>query len=245
MPRLKSATLEKVRARIQDAAQRLFIANGFSATSTRQIADAAGLTPGALYVHYESKEALFASLVERYNDRLRDPAENPLHEALARGCFPDDIAGLADAVKRTIARHRPYWLLWYIDVLEFGGKHFRSILDPALFLAQPGLKARLAQLRAAGRLRIDPALAFRMLHMHLFNYFLVESLFGGDDHYGVPEHAAVEAIREVFLNGMLAGAARLPVRAGAARAPARRGSARRSAAPCPEVPSTVMLAGLS
>ena len=90
------------------------------------------------------------------------------------------------------------------DVLEFDGKHFKSQLAPKALIAQPELKARLGALRGKRVLRLEPELAFTMVYMHLFNYFLIETVFGGDEHYGVPETKAVDAIADVFLHGVLA-----------------------------------------
>ena len=54
------ATLE----RIQQAALEEFSERGFLGASLRQIVRNAGVTTGAFYVYFSSKEALFASLVE-------------------------------------------------------------------------------------------------------------------------------------------------------------------------------------
>lgn len=49
---------EITRARLMDAAIAAFSAKGFHGTSTRDIANAAGMSPAALYVHHRSKEDL-------------------------------------------------------------------------------------------------------------------------------------------------------------------------------------------
>ena len=53
-------TLEK----IQDAALAEFLDKGFQGASLRQIVKNAGVTTGAFYGYFSSKEALFASIVE-------------------------------------------------------------------------------------------------------------------------------------------------------------------------------------
>jgi AcrR family transcriptional regulator len=203
VPRLQKSTLEGVREKIESAALDMFVHRGYHACTIRNIAVAAGLTPGALYVHYTGKESLFAAVIERYNDRLRGGAGTAIESAIAASSFPLDIPELGRAIGRTVREHRSYWLLWYIDVLEFSGKHFRSQLAPDAVMRHPALSARLEELRAERALRIDPALAFRMVYMHLFNYFLVEAVFGGRRHYGVSDDAALAAISDVFLEGIL------------------------------------------
>lgn len=55
-----TATLEK----IQEAALTEFLDKGFQGASLRQIVKNAGVTTGAFYGYFSSKEALFASIVE-------------------------------------------------------------------------------------------------------------------------------------------------------------------------------------
>lgn len=51
------------RVRLQEAGTRLFYNKGFHATSVRDITEACGLTPGALYNHFGSKEELLYSII--------------------------------------------------------------------------------------------------------------------------------------------------------------------------------------
>ncbi|MFA6776297.1 MAG: TetR/AcrR family transcriptional regulator, partial [Sphaerochaetaceae bacterium] len=43
----------------------LFSQNGYKATSVSMIADAVGVTKGALYKHYRNKQAILDSIVDR------------------------------------------------------------------------------------------------------------------------------------------------------------------------------------
>jgi AcrR family transcriptional regulator len=56
------------RERLLDAALSLFVQRGYSATSTQDIIDAAGVTKPVLYHYFESKEALFRTLVSSIYD---------------------------------------------------------------------------------------------------------------------------------------------------------------------------------
>ena len=81
------------RERIHAAGLTLFNERGYTGTTVREIADACGLTPGAIYNHYAAKEALLFAIVDRVHDEAdavlsatlrgggRDPAEQL--EALA------------------------------------------------------------------------------------------------------------------------------------------------------------------
>ena len=69
-------------AKILEAALRCFADLGYDATRVRHIADAAGVSEGALYRHFESKEALarelFAGYMSAYVTVLQDIADRPL-----------------------------------------------------------------------------------------------------------------------------------------------------------------------
>lgn len=58
------------RGLILDAARRVFEAEGLEAASLRGIAAQAGYTPAALYFHFDSKEALYAEVLQASLARL-------------------------------------------------------------------------------------------------------------------------------------------------------------------------------
>jgi AcrR family transcriptional regulator len=53
------------RRQIVDGAHAVFLARGFDAASMNDIARAAGVSKGTLYVYFDSKEALFEAIVEQ------------------------------------------------------------------------------------------------------------------------------------------------------------------------------------
>ena len=65
MPKLKSETQNARREHILDAAERCFARTGFHRTTMQDICKMAGVSPGALYVYFDSKEALIAGITER------------------------------------------------------------------------------------------------------------------------------------------------------------------------------------
>lgn len=65
MPKLKPATQTARREHILDAAERCFARTGFHRTTMHDICRLAGISPGALYVYFDSKEALIEGITER------------------------------------------------------------------------------------------------------------------------------------------------------------------------------------
>jgi AcrR family transcriptional regulator len=86
--------------RLAAAAIELFYRQGALTTSVRQITEACGLTPGALYNHFESKEELLYVVVRDIHLRL----ENVLLEARA-AVAGDPVAELRAIVEVYVARH--------------------------------------------------------------------------------------------------------------------------------------------
>ncbi|MBA2125844.1 TetR/AcrR family transcriptional regulator [Hyphomicrobium methylovorum] len=65
MPRLRPDTQRARREKILDAALTCFSRGGFHATTMQSICREAGISPGSLYVYFNSKEALIEGLCER------------------------------------------------------------------------------------------------------------------------------------------------------------------------------------
>src|SRR5262245_47465010 len=65
MPRRTKEEALETRNRILDAAERIFDRRGVSRTALQDIAEAAGVTRGAIYWHFKGKDELFAAMMER------------------------------------------------------------------------------------------------------------------------------------------------------------------------------------
>jgi AcrR family transcriptional regulator len=59
-----------VKARILDAAQRVFLTRGYQSASLDEIAEVAPASKPTIYAHFEGKEALFEAVVDRVIDGL-------------------------------------------------------------------------------------------------------------------------------------------------------------------------------
>jgi AcrR family transcriptional regulator len=81
MPKLKPAIQQARRDHILNAAERCFACRGFHRTTMQDICRQAGVSPGAVYVYFGSKEALIAGICERNRadlaERLAAVAEAP------------------------------------------------------------------------------------------------------------------------------------------------------------------------
>jgi len=115
---------ERSRTAILEAALELFSHRGYGATSMRDIAGAAGVSTGSVYHHFTDKEAIFQTLLEQFQVITRRP-DFPINLVLESGEFLDDFAALANAAQQVLTRWRPYLALYYVDAVEFDGRHIQ------------------------------------------------------------------------------------------------------------------------
>lgn len=202
MPKLHDRVVQKNQTAIEEAALRLFIRQGYFGTSIRDIAREAAISIGNIYNYYPNKEALYVRLVRRYSERM---AETQAKLKPLIGRFDEDsLRRLARAAREIVYRNPDYWRLMYVDVTEFGNRHFAHS-----FRRLSKNLERLAGHYPLGGVRkgIDPSLAHAAIYLQFFTYFLVEKLFGGKQHLGQPEGLAIEQLIRIFREGIGAPAA--------------------------------------
>ncbi len=206
MPKLQHQDVERNQRKIEEAALRLFIHQGFHGTSVRDIADEAKVSLGNIYNYYKTKEDLFSSLVRRYEMRMSSLMRRNLVPVV--GKFDEaSLKTLADAVREIVYRNPDYWRLMYIDVTEFGNRHFAHSFRE---LSKTLMRLGGAPAKRNGHIRagVDPELAYASIYLQFFTYFLVEKLFGGKQHLGMSDDRAVEQMILIFTQGISATDAR-------------------------------------
>ncbi len=145
------------RDRILDAAAACFASRGFSGTTTREVAERAGITEAGLYRHFDSKEALYRAIIDR---KMRTPdLLASLGGAIERRDDAAVLGGLARGILERGLGDPDFIRILFFTALEghalaqsFFEARVRRVRD---FLAEY-LKRRIAE----GALRdVDPLLA--------------------------------------------------------------------------------------
>lgn len=101
-------TYDETHRRILESGRRMFLENGFERTNLRDLCRDAGITTGSFYRHFESKEDLFACLVQSAVDEIMQvfaDSEPLCREAVESGDIRRlwrimDAEGLVDYVYR-------------------------------------------------------------------------------------------------------------------------------------------------
>jgi AcrR family transcriptional regulator len=116
--RTQAERSETTQRALLDAARALFAERGFAGTGREDIAERAGVTRGALYHHFGSKERLFRAVVEELEQGLMQRVveasmqERDAFERLRVGCLAFLDACMDPAVRRIVLLEAPAVLGW-------------------------------------------------------------------------------------------------------------------------------------
>jgi len=122
---------EAVRRRLLDAALAVFASCGFDGASLDQVAEAAGLTKGAIYSNFASKDDLFYAMMSEQALRRAEAVRTAL---AGRPPGPDGqqaVRGIGRLLTEAFTRERE----WQLVFLDFWGRAVRDDAVRAQFLA--------------------------------------------------------------------------------------------------------------
>jgi AcrR family transcriptional regulator len=93
----------RTRSRLLDAAKKVFEDNGFLETRISDIAERAGLSHGAFYHYFDSKEQIFREVTERIEEQLGAPMAEVI---LARGSASSPPERVREALQQHLQTYR-------------------------------------------------------------------------------------------------------------------------------------------
>lgn len=156
MPRLKPDTQRQRREHILDAAEQCFARSGFHRTTMQDICKQAAVSPGALYIYFDSKESLIAGIAER------DRAEF-LHRFEGLAAAPDVMRALEQLAERYFIEEPAHKRLMCIEIGLEGTRNPKvgQIHRAVDTLVNQSFEALFQRLKDEGR--IAPRLAIPVL----------------------------------------------------------------------------------
>lgn len=153
--------VEDRRQQIIDTALRLFAQKGFARTTNKDIADAAGITPGLIYHYFASKEALLKAIIDQLSPAQVFRSLSPQLLALP----PEPLLRLVMQQMLAMVEAEPFVYLIHIFLSEV--IHTPSLAPLGLASLQEATQALeeyVAAKMASGELRCaDPAAIVQVL----------------------------------------------------------------------------------
>ena len=182
-------------------AEPLFARLGFEGTTTRRIAERAGINEALLFRHFPTKEKLYWAVIQ--NKCRRDPRREELEKKLsATGHDPELFRAIAEEILRHSAEDPGMFRLLLHTGLEnhrLARQFFESFLAEGYDLLAAGIRQRIE----AGTFRnVDPLLAARSFIGMVIYHVLIQEVFGGKHYQNFdPQHVS-ETLTDIWLEGM-------------------------------------------
>ncbi|MCR9136845.1 MAG: TetR/AcrR family transcriptional regulator [Alphaproteobacteria bacterium] len=187
---------------VLDAALQLFVRNGFAATKVEDIARDAGLSKGAIYRYFSSKEDIFESLVKRALTPIAD------HTSIVARTSQADPAMLLRGVLTMLSSRLsdPDTLALPRLVLMEAGKfpalaaaYRRQVVDKALLALETIVQRGVDE----GTFRpVNPHYAVRNIIGPVLAHVLIGEIFGIDKEPEPIPAAFIDSHFDILINGL-------------------------------------------
>lgn len=189
--------MAETRDTILQVARRLFIQQGYTATSIRQIAEEAGIGKATIYHHFPDKQAVILALLKDTMDRQVDLLDAIRAET-------DPYRRIEAAVKVGTSS-----LLESVDVIQIARRELpegRELMQTTFMTFLKEIHSLLSETIRQGIEQgifrpVDPASATRVLMTMIQGTFAMTYLSG--ERPASPEQTAI-ALLDVFFNGIMA-----------------------------------------
>lgn len=172
----KIVNREDMQNAILDAAVQVFAERGYHSATIAEVASAAELGKGTLYLYFKNKEAMAQAMVARHFERLR--------RQISEVQEPDDLNGLLRSLDQLldVAPGDARFMRVFFEVFgpSFASENFTDTIAAAFDEFAQVYARQLERLQGLGEIRadIDPAIAGRALASAIDGMVLHRSLFG-------------------------------------------------------------------
>ena len=181
---------------ILQVASRLFIRQGYTATSIRQIAEEVGIGKATIYHHFPNKQAIVLALFERDAERTRRALETVKAETDPRRCietavetclrFFSESVDIIQVVRREVPGGRERTQAGFIDFY----RQYVALLAEAIAEGTRSGAFRAVEPEAAARVLMD------MIHGAIANAYL------SGERDTTPDASRTTAMLDIFFQGI-------------------------------------------
>lgn len=189
---------EVTRLAIENAAIRLFLEQGYHATSMRQIAKQSELALGGIYNHFSSKDEIFEAIIVDQH-----PYKKILPLILAvEGETTDEFFETAFRIVIREMGSQPEFLnLMFIELVEFKGRHGKIMLREIAPEILP-VFAKIVKGRKDLRVK-NPAVLMRSFFGTIISYFITEMIIANSVVSTLMPKNSADVYIDLFLHGIL------------------------------------------
>lgn len=189
---------KRTRQAIEEAAYNLFLEQGYSATSMRQIAEKAGIALGGVYNYFKGKDEIFQELIIDQHPYLKIL---PIIQDAPGNNAEEFIRNSARAVQEELGNHPDFIKLMFIEIVEFNGKHFQKLYETIFPQALPLLQ-RFTSPDSGVREMPLPQL-IRVFVGSIMSFYLTEFLMSSPELPTELREMSLEDYMEIFLHGII------------------------------------------
>lgn len=190
------------REQILAVATRLFARQGFQGTTTKQVAEHAGVTEALIFRHFASKESLYWAVIQA-KIREASPRERMRERLNAAGTDAEVLAGLAAEILERRSKDQTLSRLLLYSALEnhrLSHRFFRNHISGYYEVLAEYIRRRVVE----GAFRsVDPLLAARGFLGMVIYHSWVQELFGGKRFQKFSVQQVSKTLVDIWLQGML------------------------------------------
>jgi AcrR family transcriptional regulator len=193
---------ENRKRQIVAVAALLFSEKGFRGTTTKEIADRAGVSEAIIFRHFPSKEALYSAILDYKTRETAERIQAHLKEAASR---KDDVAFFGSLAYDTLELHRKdptlmrLLLFSALEGHELSEIFFASTAREIRIYVRRYIKQRVSD----GAFReMDPSVAARALVGTVIHHAQTRALFKSDD-LRMSSRQIADRFVDIFLKGAL------------------------------------------
>jgi AcrR family transcriptional regulator len=190
------------REQILSVAAGLFAGQGFQGTTTKQIAEHAGVTEALIFRHFPSKESLYWAVIQG-KIKGASPRDRMRERLNSAGTDSEILAGLAAEILERGSRDQTLSRLLLYSALEnhrLSQRFFRNHIAGYYDVLAEYIRRRVRE----GAFRpVDPLLAARGFLGMVIYHSWVQELFGGKRFQKFSVEQVSKTLVDIWLQGML------------------------------------------
>ena len=201
-PKRKRMKADERRQEIIRAAMEVFARNGFGGSTTREIAENAGISEAMIYSHFRNKEDLYTAIID---EKLQE--SEPLYYPLDAIRNRDDRRVFTTIVSNYLHRHGEDTT--FLRLLLFSALEGHELAS--MFVAGPVRKFfefladYIGERIDEGAFKpVNPEITSRCLLGMVHYFVLLREILGDDTLNPIDPTAAIETIVNIFCEGVLA-----------------------------------------